>query len=83
MSAANALLDEYRDWRMLRNLAWHVRSSGRSANTRRRYDVRFMVATLPDYVDSNSGWLADQSLAAIQSGMTRSGYIFDRVKLIE
>lgn len=83
VTAANALLDEYRDWRMLRNLAWHVRNSRTSPKARPRYEVRFMIATVPDYVDSNSGWIADQVLTAIQSGMTRNEYVFDRVKLID
>ena len=38
---------------------------------------------MPDYVDSNSGWLADQGMAAMQSGMAQEDYLFDRVKLVD
>jgi len=79
---AKDLLEEFRDWRMLASLAQMVQRS-EPATAPVHYDVDFIVATIPDYVDSNSGWLADQSLAAIQSGMTRAGYLFDRVKLID
>jgi hypothetical protein len=81
-AAANTLVNEYRDWRLLVSLAGRVRDS-KSAAASPRYDVNFIVATVPDYVDSNSGWLADQNLAAIQSGMARSDYIFDRVTLVD
>ena len=47
------------------------------------YSVDFIVATIPDYVDSNSGWPVDQGLAAIQSGMVQEKYLFDRVRLID
>ena len=47
------------------------------------FDVDFIVATVPDYVDSNSGWLADQDLAAVQSGMVQEKFLFDRVKLVD
>src|SRR5207244_1554446 len=47
------------------------------------YKVDFIIATIPDYVDSNSGWLADQGLGAIQSSMARSGYLLDRLRLID
>lgn len=79
--AANALLDEYRNWRLLLRLASGVHDSEGSAGP--HYHTDFIVATIPDYVDSNSGWLADQNLAAIQSGLIRSQYILDRVKLID
>jgi hypothetical protein len=78
--AVTELLKEYRDWHLLRSLARSVRNGQRLGPS---YDVDFIVATIPDYVDSNSGWLADQNLAAIQSGMTPEEYVFDRVKLID
>ena len=81
-AVANGLLDEYRDWRLLFYLANRVSGSA-TADDEPRYAVDFMVATIPDYVDSNSGWLADQGLAAIQSGMAQEGYLFDRVKLVD
>jgi len=75
---AKALLDEYRDWRLLRDLATEVKRGDHPA-----YSVDFIVATIPDYVDSNSGWLADQALAATQSGMAQEDYLFDRVRLVD
>src|SRR4029077_2481418 len=79
---ARALLDEFRDFRLLADLAAGVKRS-REGTNHPVYSVDFIVATIPDYVDSNSGWLADQVLAAIQSGLALERYIFDRVKLIE
>jgi hypothetical protein len=81
-TAATALLNEYRDWRLLVSLARRVRD-GQNRTTSPKYTVNFIVASIPDYVDSSSGWLADPELAAIQSGMTHSQYIFDRVKLVD
>jgi hypothetical protein len=82
VTEARALLDEYRDWRLLVDLAKRVRHS-RNGGGHPIYSVGFIVATLPDYVDSNSGWLADQGLAAMQSGMAQEQYLFDRVTLID
>jgi hypothetical protein len=82
VTEARALLDEYRDWRLLVDLATRVRHS-RNGGGHPIYSVGFIVATLPDYVDSNSGWLADQGLAAMQSGMAQEQYLFDRVTLID
>jgi len=78
---AKALLDEYRDWRLLADLATGVRS--REGADPPAYAVDFIVATIPDYVDSNSGWMADQALAATQSGMAQEDYLFDRVRLVD
>lgn len=81
IKTARALLDEYHDWRLMARLVEHVaRGHGGRPPA---YALRFIVATIPDYVDSNSGWQADQNLAAIQSGMTRRGYVFDRIRLID
>ena len=77
-TAAKTLLEELSDWRMLVRLTRHVKNYSTP-----KYEINFLVATLPDYVDSSSGWLADQHLAAIQSGMTRAKYSFDRVRLID
>jgi hypothetical protein len=79
---ARALLDEFRDWRLLVDLATKVKSS-RESTDGPTYSVDFIVATIPDYVDSNSGWIADQDLAAIQSGMAQENYLFDRVRLVD
>jgi hypothetical protein len=40
--------------------------------------VSFLIATIPDYVDSSSGWTADQNLDAIQRAAGALGYRFDR-----
>jgi hypothetical protein len=40
--------------------------------------VSFLVVTIPDYVDSSSGWTADQNLDAIQRAAGALGYRFDR-----
>ncbi len=79
---ARALLDEFRDWRLLAALATGVKRS-REGTHHHAYSVDFIVATIPDYVDSNSGWLADQGLAAAQSGMAQEDYLFDRVRLVD
>jgi hypothetical protein len=67
---------------LLADLANRV-SRSEKADGSPHYTVDFTVATLPDYVDSNSGWLADQVMAAVQSGMAQEGYLFDRVKLVD
>ncbi|HXB55415.1 MAG TPA: hypothetical protein VN461_11565 [Vicinamibacteria bacterium] len=41
-------------------------------------DVRFLIATLPDPIDSHAGWLFDPLLDAIQSATAASGYVLDR-----
>lgn len=46
-------------------------------------DVQFLIATIPDYVDSNSGWNADPAIGAIQAAMGRSDYLLDRFRLID
>ena len=46
-------------------------------------DVQFLLATIPDYVDSNSGWVADETIGAIQSAMSHAGFVLDRFKLID
>ena len=81
-ATARALLDEFRDWRLFADLATRVKRS-HDATESPNYSVDFIVATIPDYVDSNSGWLADQILPAIQSGLALEGYLFDRVRLID
>lgn len=80
-SLAEATLNELQDWRALGTLARNVPSDGRQGPP--RYRATFIVATVPDYVDSVAGWTADQSLAAIQSAMSRSGYLLDRFRLVD
>jgi hypothetical protein len=46
-------------------------------------DIRFLIATVPDYVDSSSGWRADQVLYAIQSAMSANSFVLDRFRLID
>jgi hypothetical protein len=41
-------------------------------------DVKFVVATIPDYVDSESKWIADEALASIQSAAGAALYALDR-----
>ena len=72
----------YRDWLLLEELASRMQPDPRDTGAP-TYAVDFIVATVPDYVDSNSGWLADQNLAALQSGMVEKQFLFDRVKLVD
>ena len=51
--------------------------------TNPQFDVQFLLATIPDYVDSNSGWVADETIGAIQSAMSHAGFVLDRFKLID
>ena len=80
--AAKGLLDEYRQWRRLSDLTRRVKDS-KEQSFAAAYDVNFIIATVPDYVDSNSGWLADQILAAIQASMARNSYVLDRPQLVD
>jgi hypothetical protein len=45
--------------------------------------VQFLVAAIPDYVDSNSGWVADETIGAIQSAMGNADFLLDRFRLID
>jgi hypothetical protein len=47
------------------------------------WKVQFLIATIPDYVDSNSGWVADETLGAIQSAMDSADIVLDRFRLID
>ena len=67
-TAAEATVNQVQDWRSF--VALTQKATAQCAS---RYRVDFIVATVPDYVDSNAGWFADQSLAAIQSAMSRAG----------
>jgi len=77
---AEAALNELEGWRALVDLTERAKESRAEEP---RYEVDFIVATVPDYVDSNSGWLADQSLTAIQAAMSRADYLLDRFRLID
>ena len=44
-------------------------------------DVEFLIATIPDYVDSSSGWRADSTLAAIQRAAAAAGWQIDHFSL--
>jgi len=77
-SVANRLFEELRDEDALAKLAAFVaQTDGPSV------DVQFMIATIPDYVDSNSGWMADEVLGAIQAAMGRANFLLDRFRLID
>ena len=43
-------------------------------------DVEFVVASIPDWVDSNARWLSDGMLDALQRAMVQSGYVLDRFR---
>src|SRR5262245_7883630 len=45
--------------------------------------VEFMLATVPDYVDSNTAWMADEVLGAIRAALSHDGYVLDRFDLPE
>ena len=77
-AVANRLFDEWRDENALAKLT--ARATGTHNPT---VDVQFMLATIPDYVDSNSGWEADSVLGAIQAAMSRAGFLLDRFRLID
>jgi len=79
---ARALLDEFRDWRLFADLIAVAKTSGEGSG-HPDYSISFIVATIPDYVDSNSGWMADQALASTQSAMAQEQYLFDRVRLVD
>jgi hypothetical protein len=45
------------------------------------YSIRFLIATVPDPVDSGLGYLFDQTLAAIQRGLEMDKYVIDQAWL--
>jgi hypothetical protein len=53
----------------------------RKAATGQRISIEFLVATLPDYVDSNSGWSFDSILDSVQRAAGAAGYVLDRFYL--
>ncbi|HEY7285458.1 MAG TPA: hypothetical protein VH497_08455 [Vicinamibacterales bacterium] len=75
---AERLFDDFRDAALLRKLTADLRPEGKLT-----FDVRFLVATVPDYVDSNSGWVADEVIGAIQAAMGRAEFLLDRFRLID
>jgi hypothetical protein len=77
-SVANRLFEDLRDEDALARLAALVAREDSPT-----FDVQFMIATIPDYVDSNSGWVADEVLGAIQSAMSRANFLLDRFRLID
>jgi hypothetical protein len=78
----DAILDNLTDDEALNRLTGVVR---RGVEQRRalQVDVQFLVVTIPDYVDSNIGWVADETISAIQSAMSSAGYLLDRFRLID
>ncbi|HEY7290359.1 MAG TPA: hypothetical protein VH583_11035, partial [Vicinamibacterales bacterium] len=75
---ADHFIEELNDQEALKRLTDVVK---RTAGP--RVDVQFLVATIPDYVDSNSAWVADEILGAIQAAMSRANYLLDRFRLID
>ena len=41
-------------------------------------NVKFLIVTVPDYVDSYSRWTADEAFSAIQAAAGTAGYALDR-----
>ncbi len=72
---ADAALDEVADNSAFARLIKHAADQ--------QIDVKFLIATIPDYVDSNSAWKADQIVGAIQSALGQSGFVLDRFRLID
>ena len=48
---------------------------------RARYNVSYLIATVPDPMDSQVGWLFDSFLAAIRRAAEANGYVMDRFSL--
>lgn len=59
------------------NAAANIRKSASD----REYTLEFLIALVPDPVDSHSSNLFDESLEGLQRGIADSGYLFDRVSL--
>ncbi len=51
------------------------------AATAEGYDLEFLVALVPDPVDSHLAYRFDEALDGLQRGAAQSGYLFDRVSL--
>jgi hypothetical protein len=50
----------------------------RQAATAKNLQVRFLIATVPDVIDSHAGWQFDTIIEAIQAAAADSGYALDR-----
>src|SRR5262245_61588235 len=44
-----------------------------------KYSVRFLIATVPDPLDSHLAYMFDRAVDAIQKGAQESGYALDRL----
>ncbi len=66
-------------FRATRAPADYVRRAQEAVN--RVADVEFVIATVPDYVDSYSRWIADEALGSIQAAAGASDYVLDRFHL--
>lgn len=71
----------------LAGIARHVRATAdedtyrflqSAARTRHVRGLQFLIASIPDYVDSNSDWMTDDLLDAIQRAANKAGFILDR-----
>jgi hypothetical protein len=56
-------------------------AKARASAVSRSMSVEFLIATLPDYVDSSSGWSFDATLDAVQRAAGAAGYVLDRFYL--
>ncbi len=54
---------------------------GHPANESTDYTINFIIALVPDPVDSHAGWLFDPFLDAIQRAAESGGYVLDRYKI--
>ena len=57
-----------------------IQDVAKAAGTR---DVSFVLTTVPDYVDSNTAWMADEILGAVQAALPHHGYVIERFYLPE
>jgi hypothetical protein len=67
------VLDHFRDTRAPADYVSRIRD--RVAQVA---DVTFVIATVPDYADSYSRWIADEAFASIQAAAGTAGYSLDR-----
>jgi hypothetical protein len=53
----------------------------KAAARARNLDLRFVIATVPDYVDGNAAWDTDQRFEALQRAAAAAGFASDRFYL--
>lgn len=50
----------------------------RDLSERKKFDVEFMIATVPDPIDSHVGWEMDPIIDSIQRAFEANGFVLDR-----